>query len=53
MTTKKVRWGILSTGWIASCFAHALNGVSDAEVVAVASRGIEKANSFGDKYLYS
>jgi len=48
--SKKVRWGILSTGWIASCFAHALNGVPEAEVVGVASRGIEKANTFGDKY---
>ncbi len=45
-----MRWGIISTGWIASCFAKALNGVPEARIVAVASRGIERANKFGDEY---
>eukprot|EP00026_Physarum_polycephalum_P012872 Phypoly_transcript_13215.p1 GENE.Phypoly_transcript_13215~~Phypoly_transcript_13215.p1 ORF type:complete len:342 (-),score=55.92 Phypoly_transcript_13215:36-1061(-) len=48
MADKKVRWGILSTGSIASTFVKALKGVPEAEVIAVGSRGLEKANAFGD-----
>ena len=47
---KKIRWGILSTGWIARKFAEGLSVLPDAEVVAVGSRAQETADAFGDEY---
>jgi len=35
---KRIRWGILSTGKIASSFTEDIKHVPDAEVVAVGSR---------------
>jgi len=46
----KIKWGILSTGHISSKFADALALLPDAELVAVASRGIESATGFAAKH---
>lgn len=44
----KVRWGIIGTGGIATKFANAVKNSDGAELVAVASRTLEKANEFAD-----
>jgi predicted dehydrogenase len=46
----KIRWGILSTGWIAKKFAEGLSVLPDAEIVAVGSRAQETADAFGEKF---
>lgn len=46
----KIRWGILSTGWIANKFAEGLSVLPDAEIVAVGSRAQETADEFGDRF---
>ncbi|CAL66788.1 Gfo/Idh/MocA family protein [Christiangramia forsetii] len=43
---KKIKWGIIGLGKIANKFAEDLKSVSNAELYAVASREIEKANDF-------
>lgn len=48
--TQPIRWGILSTASIANAFASDLPRVKDAELLAVASRTLQKADNFGDKY---
>jgi predicted dehydrogenase len=40
----------MATGWIAERLADAINFVEGAELTAVASRGIEKAEAFGKRY---
>ena len=50
MENKKIKWGILSTGWIAHKFATALQVVPDAELYAVGSRNIETATKFASEY---
>jgi predicted dehydrogenase len=45
-----VRWGILSTGYIANMFAEGLTAVEDAELVAVGSRTQANADAFGAKW---
>jgi predicted dehydrogenase len=47
---KKIRWGILSTGWIAKKFAQGLSVLEDAEIVAVGSRAQGTADAFGDEF---
>ncbi|WP_299434466.1 Gfo/Idh/MocA family oxidoreductase [uncultured Aquimarina sp.] len=47
---KKVKWGIIGLGNIAHQFAQDLTLVSDAEIVAVASRTIDKAQKFAKQY---
>lgn len=47
---RKVKWGILSTGSIANNFVKALKRTNNANVIAVASRVLNKAIEFGDKY---
>jgi dihydrodiol dehydrogenase / D-xylose 1-dehydrogenase (NADP) len=44
------KWGIIGPGNIAKRFAEAVTLVPGAEVWAVASRSLEKANAFADKY---
>jgi predicted dehydrogenase len=46
----KIRWGILSTGWIANKFAQGLSVLPDAELVAVGSRAQATADVFGDEF---
>jgi predicted dehydrogenase len=46
----KIRWGIAGPGNIANKFAKAIKNVEDAELAAVASRSIDKAKEFADKY---
>ena len=47
---ERVRWGILGPGSIAHKFVAGLSLIPDAEVVAVGSRSIERANAFADEY---
>jgi predicted dehydrogenase len=47
---RSIRWGIIGTGNIAHHFANGLKVVPDAELVAVGSRSVEKANTFGDEF---
>lgn len=47
---KKIRWGIMGLGRIAGVFCDMLKELEQAEIYAVASRTIEKAESFGEKY---
>ena len=46
----KIRWAIAGPGNIANKFAQAIKNVDGAELCAVASRSIEKAKEFADKY---
>lgn len=47
---QKIRWGIVSTGWMAQKFAEGLAALSDAEIIAVSSRTKEAADKFGDQF---
>lgn len=47
---KTIRWGILACGRIAKKFAADLKYVEGAELVAVASRDIEKAKAFATEF---
>ena len=46
----KIRWGIVGPGNIAHSFAKDLQLVADGELVAVASRNLERAKEFGAEY---
>ncbi|MFT5133194.1 MAG: dihydrodiol dehydrogenase / D-xylose 1-dehydrogenase (NADP) [Gammaproteobacteria bacterium] len=48
--SKTVRWGILGAGRIANWFAKSLRQVSDAELVAIASRQQDTATQFATKF---
>ena len=47
---RKIRWGIAGPGIIAKKFAEAINNVSDAELVAVASRSYDRAETFAKEF---
>lgn len=47
---KKIRWGIISTGHISKKFATALSILPEAELAAVASRNMETAKEFAEKF---
>ncbi len=47
---KKIRFGIVGAGNIAHRFAKACQHSEKAELCAVASRTMEKANAFGDEF---
>ncbi|MFZ4395917.1 MAG: Gfo/Idh/MocA family protein [Kiritimatiellia bacterium] len=46
----KFRWGILAPGTIAHKFAAGIQALPDAELVAVGSRALERAQDFAAKY---
>ncbi len=50
MNTEKIKWGIIGLGTIAHQFAKDLMLVEEAELVAVASRNLEKAQEFAEIY---
>ncbi|MET2983901.1 Gfo/Idh/MocA family protein [Aureibaculum conchae] len=50
METLKIKWGIVGCGNIANKFVSDLALVEDAELQAVASRNLEKADAFGQKH---
>ena len=50
MEARKVKWGILGTGWIARKLGDALKVVADAEIYAVGSRNMETAQRFADEF---
>ena len=47
---KKIRVGIIGAGWIAVKMTRALAPLEDAEVLAVASRSLEKARNFAAEH---
>ena len=47
---EKTRWGIVGTGYISARFADGLKHVAGAEAYAVASRDIETARAFADRF---
>ncbi len=47
---KKIKWGIIGLGKIANKFAKDLLEVQDAELYAVASRNLKKAEAFQQEY---
>ena len=47
---KKIRWGILGPGGIAHKFATGLKAIPDAEITAVGSRDLQRANAFADTF---
>jgi predicted dehydrogenase len=47
---KKIRWGILSTGYIAHQFAEGLTVLPDAQIAAVGSRNADTAVEFAARY---
>lgn len=48
--SKKVSFGIIGAGRIAQKFARGISYVEDAELIAVASRSIDKAEEFGHMF---
>ncbi|WP_099098759.1 Gfo/Idh/MocA family protein [Aquimarina aggregata] len=49
-TNKTIKWGILGCGNIAHYFAQDLGSIPNAKLHAVASRNLQKAKDFGEKY---
>ena len=50
MDKDKIKWGVIGCGNIANKFASDLALIADAELQAVASRNLERAQEFGQKY---
>ena len=50
MAPTKIKWGILGTGKAASNIAECFGLVANAELIAVASRDLEKAKQFASAY---
>lgn len=47
---RKIKFGIIGAGRIAQKFARGIGFVEDAQLVAIASRDLERANTFGDLF---
>ena len=47
---KQVKWGIVGTGFIAAQFAQGLQVVEHAQIAAVASRGMDSARAFAQRF---
>ena len=50
MTAARIRWGIAGPGWIGHQMAEALHTLPDAEVVAVGSRSLDRAQAFAARH---
>jgi predicted dehydrogenase/aryl-alcohol dehydrogenase-like predicted oxidoreductase len=50
MSDKPVAWGIIGAGAIAKAFIHGVGESANAEVVAVASRSLDKAEAFAKEH---
>lgn len=50
---KTIKWGIMGTGFIASTFATALTAMEHTELAAVASRDIDRAKEFAERFRTS
>jgi scyllo-inositol 2-dehydrogenase (NADP+) len=50
MKNKKIKWGILGTGWIANKMAEALKVVDSSELIAIGSRNIVTAKKFATEF---
>lgn len=50
MKNQKIRWGILGPGVIAKQFAHDFQFVTKGELVAVASRSLERGQAFAQEF---
>jgi predicted dehydrogenase len=50
MADRKIKWGILSTGWIAHKFATALQVAANSEIYAVGSRNLQSARKFAAEF---
>jgi len=50
VTLETVGWGVVGPGGIAARFAEAMGVVDGGEIVAVASRSLERAHAFGDRF---
>ena len=50
MSKKPVAWGIMGAGAIAKAFVHGVNETQTAQVVAVASRSLDKAQAFAKEH---
>ncbi|MCG9130393.1 Gfo/Idh/MocA family oxidoreductase [Candidatus Poribacteria bacterium] len=48
--SEKIKWGILGPGGIAHKFADALKAIPDAEIVAVGSRNLQRADAFANAF---
>ena len=48
--SKKIRWGIIGAGRIAAQFANDIKYTSNAELVAIAARDMERAQAFADTH---
>ncbi|WP_139903453.1 Gfo/Idh/MocA family protein [Clostridium thermarum] len=47
---RKIRWGIIAPGNISIAFAEGMKAVTNAEIVAVASRDLSRAEEFAKKF---
>ena len=45
-----VRWGVAGPGGVAAQFAAGMQLVDDGEIVAVASRSLDRAHAYGDRF---
>ncbi len=50
MAERTIKWGILSTGWIAHKFTKALQAADHSEIYAVGSRSLQSARKFADEF---
>lgn len=49
MSAPSLRWGVIGTGWIAERFVTALQTSTTQQVIAVASRGLDRATAFAGR----
>lgn len=47
---KTIKWGIIGAGKISATFAEALNSLKDTELAAIASRNLDKAQDFANRF---